>query len=101
MMIDTASKPTGGYYVIDKWENNAMSFRTATNGPVVFTSSRHSWLPLAYADNKVMIKLSCVKKVTKAPPEKYGTWLFNLVLLIQGTQDHVFRECLHMIYDRS
>ena len=36
MVIDTASKPTGGYYVIDKWENNAMSFRTATNGSVVF-----------------------------------------------------------------
>ena len=67
MMIDTASKPTGGYYVIVKLDNDSMSFRTATNGPVVFTSSKKSWLPMAYADNKVLIQLSCVKGYQSAP----------------------------------
>lgn len=36
MMIDTASKPTGGYYVMDKRDDSALSFRTATQGPVLF-----------------------------------------------------------------
>ena len=73
MMIGTASKPTGGYYVMDKWDNNALSFRTATNGPILFTSSRHSWLPQAYADTKVMIQLSCVKAYQSAPRDAWNT----------------------------
>ena len=67
MMIDTASKPTGGYYVLDKKEDNSLSIRLAMLGPMLLTSSRHSFLPQAYGDAKVLIQLSCIEGYQSAP----------------------------------
>ena len=61
MLLDTEANPSGGFYVLDTEANNTITTHPSDGSPLLLHSGKHSVLPIAYAEHKIIIKVSTTK----------------------------------------